>query len=137
MAMPTHKPTPQMREQVERMAGFGFTIEQIALALDIGERTLYKYYENELKRGHVTVNVKVVGKLFAATQRNDKAAVTAQIFWTKTRMGWRESPSSVELTGAGGGPVQAEVTADDAFKSIASALESAAAGKAGSGKAKG
>ncbi|OXE37506.1 MAG: hypothetical protein CGW95_00920 [Phenylobacterium zucineum] len=111
MAMPAHKPTRQMREQVERMAGFGFTIEQIAIALDIGERTLYKYYSTELERGHISVNMKVVGKLFAATQRNDKSAVTAQIFWAKTRMGWKETDRH-EHTGEDGEPIQHSVTVE-------------------------
>lgn len=105
MAMTSHVPDPQLRAQVERMAGFGFTIEQIAIALDIAERTLYKYYSTELERGHVSVNMKVVSKLFAATQRNDKASVTAQIFWLKTRMGWKET-NRHELTGGEGGPIE-------------------------------
>ena len=111
MAMPAHKPTRALREQVERMAGFGFTIEQIAIALDIGERTLYKYYKTELERGHISVNMKVVGKLFKMTQKEDKSGVTAQIFWAKTRMGWKETDRH-EHTGEDGEPIQHSVAVE-------------------------
>ena len=105
MVMPRHKPSDAYREQVERMAGFGFTVDQICIALDIAERTLYRYYRDELKRGHVTVNMKVANKLYRMTQGNDRSAVTAQIFWLKTRMGWRET-NNHEVSGPNGEPVE-------------------------------
>lgn len=84
-------------------------IEQVHIAAVIGisEPTLRKYYKHEIKVGAHEANAKVVGALLtnATTGKN----VIAQIWWTKTRLGWKET-TTVEQVGKDGKPIQSEVT---------------------------
>ena len=57
--------------------------------------TLHRHYRKELDHGRHQVNIKVVQSLYKAAVEGN---VTAQIFWAKTRLGWREK-SEVEHTG--------------------------------------
>jgi hypothetical protein len=69
----------------------GMTHEQVANALMISTRTLTRHFPDELESGADRANIRVVGNLYRiATQTQDqKAALTAAIWWTKARMGWR------------------------------------------------
>jgi hypothetical protein len=51
------------------------------------ENTLHKYYDDELQRGKAEANAKIAQCLF---QQAINGNVAAAIFWTKSRMGWRE-----------------------------------------------
>jgi hypothetical protein len=85
-------------------AAAGMTHEQIAKALFIDEKTLRQYFAEELHDGAHKAHLQVVGNLFRiATQTQDnKAALTAAIWWTKARLGWR---------GDNGPPIEASVDA--------------------------
>jgi hypothetical protein len=55
-----------------------------------------KAFRRELDVGATKANAKVAESLFKqATNGN----VTAQIWWTKCRMGWKEPPAAVQLSG--------------------------------------
>ncbi len=84
-------------------------IEQIHIAavLGISGPTLRKHYKKEIAVGAHEANAKVVGALLtnATTGKN----VIAQIWWTKTRLGWKET-QTVETTGKDGRPIEQTVT---------------------------
>ena len=89
------------------MGGLGLTMEQIAYNLGISPNTLYAkkrvftQFSEAIKRGAAKANAVVVNKLFETAKDGH---IVAMIYWTKTRMGWKES-SSVELSGPNAGPI--------------------------------
>ena len=101
---PPHEPTPELRRQVETMAGYGVPEDGIAHSIGISAPTLRKYYGDELKLGHVKANSAVAQSLYKKALGDGTASVTACIFWMKTRAGWKETAVS-ELTGPDGGPI--------------------------------
>lgn len=68
--------------------------------LDIDSKTLRLHYRDELDLGVIEANAKVAETLFNQGVREGNTA--ALIWWTKSRMGWKERQ---EITGAGGGPL--------------------------------
>lgn len=90
--LPPHEPTEESRAQVAALTSFGISQDDIALYLDIDDKTLRKYYRRELDTGSLHATAKVASRLFAtATQSVDmKAANVAGIFWLKCRAGWRD-----------------------------------------------
>jgi hypothetical protein len=99
-----YNPAPTDRLFARLGAAAGMTHEQIAKALLIDEKTLLKHFREELHDGAHKAHLQVVGNLFRiATQTQDnKAALTAAIWWTKARLGWR---------GDNGPPIEASVDA--------------------------
>jgi hypothetical protein len=84
-----YQPTPESRRHVMTMAGFGIRQDEIATMLEIDKKTLHKHFRRELDTGMIQANVRVAQALYtnAVTHNN----VAAQIWWTKTRMGWKEA----------------------------------------------
>lgn len=97
MATPAYKPTKQDRERVETMAGVGISENDISLVLDISDKTLRKYYARELRIGHIKANSAVAAALFKKATGDGPQSVAAAIFWCKTRMGWRDPNSVMEV----------------------------------------
>ena len=106
------QPTPEQRKMVEMLSAMGVPHEDIC-KLIIGPRgnpkddkTLRKHFRTELDTAAIKANQQVAGALFkAATNPNGgSSAVTAAIFWLKTRARWKET-SAIELSGPDGGPV--------------------------------
>ena len=96
-----HRPTDETRELVKTMCAVGIPQESIGLCMPptgISVKTLKKYYGDELATAADRANTKVLGSLFnnAVTHNN----VTAQIFWAKTRCGWKEPAQDINLGGA-------------------------------------
>lgn len=87
-----HVPTAKSQKKVKLLAGLGFTQEEIALLLDIGESTLIKAYRHELRVGGLEADAQVLGNLFRlATQTKDlNVASRNSIFWAKVRRRWHE-----------------------------------------------
>lgn len=86
-----HAPTEETRAQVKALAQF-VTQADIATFLGISDKTLRKYYPEEIRTGSVNANMMVARRLFEiATKGQGKEAVTAMIFWLKTRAQWRET----------------------------------------------
>jgi hypothetical protein len=98
-----HEPTQITRNLVMVGCLNGFTHEQIAGLLDIDPKTLRAHYADELATGKQRMVVKVASNLFSiATQTNDlKAALTASIFFLKTKGGWKEGADEVDPNEAG------------------------------------
>lgn len=84
-----HKPTVQTRKMVGAMAAV-VTQEEIAIVLDIDTKTLRKHYREELDRGLIIANSKVGANLYKIATGKGREAVTAAIFWLKTRASWSE-----------------------------------------------
>lgn len=88
MPKPLHQPTEKTRKEVETLSGFGVPQDDIAVLLEISDKTLRKYYPNEIAKGIAKANARVGQTLFQqATSGNNTAAT---IFWLKARAGWRE-----------------------------------------------
>ena len=97
---PPHEPTEATRRQAEMMSGYGVPQDDIALLIGVSPPTLRKHYEEDLARGMAKANAQIGQSLF---QQATNGNVTAAIFWTKARMGWREK-HEVEVSGPGGVP---------------------------------
>ena len=63
-----------------------------ACVLEIDPKTLRKHYRDELDTGQIKATAKVAEFLFRRATTEGPQAVTAAIFWLKTRGGWRETP---------------------------------------------
>ena len=99
-------PTDEHRKIVKDMATAGLTMSMISLMVrwphndrPVSCKTLMRHFEHELYEGTMGANVAVGGALFKNAMAGN---VSAQIFWAKTRMGWRETAQRVELTGKDG-----------------------------------
>ena len=76
-----------MREQVRVLAARGVPQDDIAKIVGCDPKTLRKYLRGELDRGMAEANSRVIGALFDNAISGN---IAAQIFWAKTRAGWRE-----------------------------------------------
>lgn len=96
-----HQPSDESRKQAETASGLGLPQEQIAALLSIDPKTLREHYRKELDQGIARANGQVVKSLYASATAGD---TTAAIWWTKTRLGWKDT-SRMEHTGADGGSI--------------------------------
>lgn len=87
MSVP-HEPTDKSRAQVSALSSFGITQVKVAAYIGISEPTLVKYYRRELDISLTDKIVQVANALFNNAVENNN--VSAQIFFLKTRAGWRE-----------------------------------------------
>ena len=97
-----HKPTPEMQKLVESTSGLGLPHEQIAILVGIDDKTLRKYYRNELDMGKAKANGQIAKTLFQKATAGD---TTSLIWWTKAQMRWSETVKQ-EVTGSNGEPLQ-------------------------------
>lgn len=85
---PPHEPTEQDRAKVKALSAYGIPQEQIARVFDIDSKTLRLHYRDELDLGVIEANAQVAKTLFS--QATKEGNTTAAIWWTKSRMGWKE-----------------------------------------------
>jgi hypothetical protein len=76
------------------MAGLGMRHQDIAVVLEIAEKTLRKHFRQELSRGAIEANAKVLQTLYAMATSGENTAAT--IFYAKTRCGLRERPQEAD-----------------------------------------
>ena len=93
MGHPSHLPDAFHRRQVEAMAGYGLAEADIGKVLDIDPETLRAHYRRELETGQIKTNARVAESLFRQATGDGRQAVTAAIFWLKTRARWSETAS--------------------------------------------
>lgn len=93
-----HVPTDETRATVTALISYGIVQEEIGRYIGIDAKTLRKWYRTELDTGSVIANAKVgkfIHRVATGEALGDGAmhsdCVRAAIYWTKTRMGWRES----------------------------------------------
>ncbi len=120
---PAHEPTHEGRELVKLHATVGTTQEGIARILGIDPKTLRLHYRDELDTSRDQANAVIGGALFNKAKAGDTAA---QIFWMKTRAGWKET-AVVEHTGPDGGPVliDTKMLSPEAMRELLAASEAA------------
>jgi hypothetical protein len=104
--MTKHEPTDETRRLVESSSGIGLPHEQIATLLEIDDKTLRKWYRDELDKGKAKAHLKIAQTLFNKATKGD---TTSLIWWTKTQMRWAETVKQ-EITGNNEGPVKLEVS---------------------------
>ena len=103
-----HEPTTATRSVVSMGKALNLTHEQIAERLGIAIHTLEKHYPQEIARGANDINMRVANNLLSiALQTQDrKAALTASIFWLKSKANFndrageqRDEMAIIESTG--------------------------------------
>ena len=99
---PKHKVTEDNQELVKSLSAVGIKYEDIASRLSISSDTLVKYYKSELDEGRIDANARIGKSLYDSAREGNTAA---QIFWLKTRAGWKETDRH-ELVGADGSPME-------------------------------
>ena len=92
-----HVPNDLTRQHVDEMTAKGATQPMVARVLGIEEKCLRRHYRDELDGGAVQADMAVAGNLFRIATSEGPGAVTAAIFWLKTRAGWREIDRTVEV----------------------------------------
>jgi hypothetical protein len=97
MSRKPHEPTQATREVVKLHALVGTRQEVIADILEIDEKTLRKYYREELDQSLSKANAAIGGALFNKAKSGDTSAI---IFWLKTRAGFREK-QDIDVTSNG------------------------------------
>ena len=123
MSKPLHQPTDKTRAEIIALRSYGVPIKEVAAYIGIDDKTLYKYYREELENSAIKANANVGKFLYQAasgqaltTGATHSDCVRAAMFWAKTRMGWKET-NVQEHTGADGKPiahsVEIKVTFDD------------------------
>lgn len=100
---PPHEPTEKDRATVKAMSAYGIPQEQIARVIKINSETLRIHYRDELDLGVIEANAKVAETLFHQGVRDGNT--TALIWWTKSRMGWKERQELQHTGKDGEGPV--------------------------------
>ena len=87
MSRKPHQPTKATRDTVSLHVMVGTPQDVISQVLGIDKKTLLKYYREEIDTAAAKANAKVGGSLFNKALSGDTAA---QIFWLKTRAGFKE-----------------------------------------------
>lgn len=77
--------------QVEAMAGYGLSPADIAQVLDVDLEVLKSSCAHELSAGQIKANARVAESLYRKALGDGREAVTAAIFWLKTRARWKET----------------------------------------------
>jgi len=104
-----HKPTDESRKLVRTLSSVGITYEDIASKLNITAETLTKHYKEDLLDGRVDANALIGQSLY---QNARDGNTSAQVFWLKTRAGWKET-TGLEISGLDGGAIQVITGFDD------------------------
>ncbi|MHB1266405.1 MAG: hypothetical protein ACYCY2_02240 [Acidithiobacillus ferriphilus] len=108
------------REKVKLLCAMGIPQEDICklimgpTGVHITAKTLAKHFREELDTASIIANQQVAGALFrmATDPKGGMKAVTAQIFWLKTRARWRET-ANLEVSGVDGSPFQLVISKTD------------------------
>ena len=114
MSKPLHQPTEKTRAEIIALRSYGVPIKEVAAYIGIDDKTLYKYYREELENSAIKANANVGKFLYQAasgqaltTGATHSDCVRAAMFWAKTRMGWKET-NVQEHTGANGTETQSQ-----------------------------
>ena len=96
MSRNPHTPTPEGKQLVQLHTTIGTPQPVISDILGIDEKTLRKYYRQEIDQAKARANATIGGALFNKAKDGD---TTAMIFWMKTQAGWRERVETEHLGG--------------------------------------
>lgn len=84
----THYATAEQMKTVERLAGMGVPMEDMAILIGIAEKTLRKRYAKALETGRAKAHLEARTALFDEAVR--KRNPTMLIFYCKTQLGMRD-----------------------------------------------
>ena len=111
MAKPLHQKNKAFSDTVALHAMVGTPQKIIASILKIDQKTLRKYYREELEESSAKATATIGGALFNKAKNGDTAA---QIFWMKTRARWTERHEYDHTSSDGSlGPTRIEIVAPD------------------------
>ena len=85
--------------RVEALAGYGIAATDIARVLGTQEPELRRDYADELVCGGIKANARDAENLFRKATGEGREAVTASIFWLKTRARWKETHAGEQQAG--------------------------------------
>ena len=129
MAYKSKTPTAEQRKLVQTMAA-GIQSEAICLVIGVSGKTLRKHYRAELDTAVTRANAMVASSLY---MKAIKGNVVAQIFWLKTRAGWKE-PERIQVQHSGAiGHYDLTKLSTDEIREIVAKLEPAAVAGAAQG----
>lgn len=93
----TFEPTKEQRHIVKNLKAYlGRTDEEIAKVLGVSCDTLTRHFPEELKAGRDAANANMARALY---ENGISGNVAAQIFWMKTRAGWKEVDEQPKQSG--------------------------------------
>ena len=101
MARPVWTPTDAQRRQAETMAAYGIPEADIARVLGVSKPTNSKVAD--------FLFYGICGGTGKPAFKDERARVTAAIFWMKTRGGWSETSTHRHTGVANGDPIEVEV----------------------------
>lgn len=121
---PPHKPTPELRDRASRLVGYGLIRKQVAKIMRLDDKTVSKYYSDELQTGDLQANVTVAASLYRMAvgapaqydengnllREEQKPIPLVAIFWAKARMGWQPPPKEHRFGGSADAPPIQQVT---------------------------
>lgn len=94
---PLFKPTDEQRKHVETLAGLGLRHDEIRLLVEnpttgkaIDADTLARHFSIELARGGPKLAAQIAQSIARKALGDGNQAVTAAIWFSKCRMGWKE-----------------------------------------------
>lgn len=111
---PPFEPTAEQAKIVETHAAVGTPQWLVAEELGVSEDTLQRHFRKELDRGLLRINARIGAQIAKQALAGCR---TSQIFWMKTRGGYK-SAATLELGGIGGAPIQHAVSADVDFSRL-------------------
>ena len=86
------------RAEIVALRSYGVPIKEVAAYIGIDDKTLYKYYKDELDNSAIKSKCQCRKVLYQAasgqaltTGASYSDCVRAAMFWAKTRMGWKET----------------------------------------------
>ncbi len=91
--------TPQQIEMMQTMARNGVAFEQVAQVMGCNPQTLINRFGALLRDAVVHANSEVASALFSQAQLGNTPAA---IFWLKSRAGWKETVTALDLSGSTG-----------------------------------
>ena len=85
---PAHQPTDENRRLIRTLSGIGVPQKMMAVQIGIDEKTLRKYYEDDIDVGQSKATSAIAKRLYDIAMSDSKEALTACIFWLKCRARW-------------------------------------------------
>jgi hypothetical protein len=84
----SHQPTEENRRLIRTLAGIGVPIKMVANQIGIDEKTLRKYYDDDIDIGQAKATSQIAKRLYDIAMSESKESLTACIFWLKCRAKW-------------------------------------------------
>ena len=82
--------------QIEAMTALGFSVEEIAVTLNLRPGQVRHYYAQELETAAVRANMQVAKAVFDMAKSGKNLA--ASQFWLRNRAGWKEGADAGQVS---------------------------------------